>query len=61
MKNRNPKMVKILNDRDLQFKCKVCGQVWFPESKRISWQCPNGCTLEELKQKHYEEVIRSES
>ena len=50
MRNRNPKIVEILNERDLQFKCKKCGQVWFPKSKRISWQCPKGCKAKDLKE-----------
>jgi len=49
MRNRNPKIVKILDERNLKFKCKVCGQIWYPTIKlggrlaRNSWQCPNGC------------------
>ena len=63
MKNRNPKMVEIRGKDNISFKCKVCGQVWYkpPLSKKFNWQCPNGCTLEDLEQKHYKEVIRSES
>lgn len=58
-----------------KFKCKVCGTVWFPGIKpkkkseisgtgdyyRSAWKCPNKCTLKELEQKHYREVIKSES
>jgi len=37
------------------FECKICGQTWHPDIqplsggrlKRGSWQCPNGCTLQE--------------
>jgi len=34
------------------FKCKVCGQVLHPQigsDGHYTWQCPNGCTLEDLK------------
>ena len=66
LRNRNPKMVKIRGKGNISFKCKVCGKVWYkhPLSKRFSWQCPNGCKLEDLKDKereHYREVIKSES
>jgi len=56
-------MVEIQGKDNISFKCKVCGQVWYkpPESKKFDWQCPNGCTLKELEQKHYREVIQSES
>ncbi len=49
MKNRNPKIVEILNKEDSFFKCKICGQVWYAHTLRGgrwapgSWQCPNGC------------------
>lgn len=55
MKNENPKMVEILNERTLEFKCKICGRKWFPSIlsggrlARGSWQCPNGCKLEDLE------------
>jgi predicted nucleotidyltransferase len=45
MKNRNPKIVEIIDDIDLVFKCKKCGQIWYPDSNKISWQCPNGCRV----------------
>ena len=70
LKNRNPKMVEILNDKKATFKCKVCNQIWEPilrSEGRISkggWHCPNGCTLEDLgykEREHYREVIKSES
>ena len=40
------------------FECKICGQTWHPDIqplsggrlKRGSWQCPNGCTLQEDEQ-----------
>jgi len=52
LKNRNPKMVEILDERDLVFKCKICGQVWLPGSKLNlkSWQCPKGCKAKDLKE-----------
>jgi len=49
LKNRNPKMVEILDYNSPRFKCKKCGQIWFPEilaEGRFapgSWQCPAGC------------------
>ena len=52
MENPNPNVVEILDERSyggLMFKCKVCGQVWFPSIltggsiNRSAWQCPNGC------------------
>jgi hypothetical protein len=49
MKNRNPEIVEITNERNLTFECKVCGQVWSPGIltggllARGSWQCPKGC------------------
>jgi len=52
MKNRNFKIVEILDEKELRVKCKVCGQVWIPGSltggriARNSWQCPNGCKPE---------------
>lgn len=57
MRNSNPKIVEILDDRNLKFKCKVCGQVWWPNIKpdsggrlyRGAWQCPNGCEERDLK------------
>jgi len=66
LKNRNPKMVEILNTEYIGFKCRVCGQIWHkpPLTKRFNWKCPNGCTLEDLESKereHYREVIKSES
>jgi hypothetical protein len=48
MKNRNPKIVEIIDEKELRVKCKVCGQVWIPgrlPDDRItqnSWQCLNG-------------------
>lgn len=61
MKNGNPKMVEILNERGLIFKCKRCGQVWYPNHTpegRLrwgAWQCPNGCKLKDL-----EEVVKGQ-
>lgn len=49
MKNRNPEIVIILDERTLEFKCKVCGRKWFPSIlsggrlDKSSWQCPKGC------------------
>ena len=79
MYNLNPEMVEmILLSKDnisYKFKCKVCGQVWWPNIKpkkagelfgtsdyyQSAWQCPNGCKLEDLERKHYREAIKSES
>ncbi len=59
MRNMNPKIVEILHDGSAgpgaKFRCKVCGQVWWPNIRpdsggrfyRGSWQCPNGCKPEE--------------
>ena len=49
MRNSNPKLVEILDNRNLKFKCRVCGQIWYPDSKRISWQCPNSCRAMDKK------------
>ncbi|MBA7490762.1 hypothetical protein ES702_01305 [subsurface metagenome] len=51
MRNQNPKIVEILDEHNLRFRCKKCGQVWSPIIKpdsggkfyRGGWQCPNGC------------------
>ncbi|MDD5015738.1 MAG: hypothetical protein PHW73_11715 [Atribacterota bacterium] len=49
MKNRNPKIAEILDEKKLRIKCKVCSQVWIPDSltdgriTQNSWQCSNGC------------------
>ena len=46
MRNRNPKIVEILDEKKLKFKCKICGQVWWPgilpggRLAHKSWQCP---------------------
>jgi len=40
---------------EMVFKCKVCGQVLYPQcgsdgrAVRNSWQCPNGCKLKDLE------------
>jgi len=52
MKNMNPKIVQILDDRKPKFKCRKCKLIWFPSiipgsDGRLfprSWQCPSGCT-----------------
>jgi len=57
MKNMNPKMVEILNEETLEFRCnnKKCGRKWFPSIlsggrlARGSWQCPEGCRSENFK------------
>jgi len=58
MKNSNPKMVKILNERTSKFQCRVCGKVWWaninPDTGKFyrgSWQCPMGCKLKDLKER----------
>jgi hypothetical protein len=51
MRNRNPKVVEILDDVRPLLACKHCGQVWAPNIRPLSgglfyrgaWQCPNGC------------------
>lgn len=49
MKNRNPDIVIITDDKDLKFECKICGEVWKPTiltGGRLAWeawQCPQGC------------------
>ena len=49
MRNRNPGIVIITDDKDLKFECKICGQIWSPgiltggRLARGSWQCPQGC------------------
>lgn len=49
MKNKNPEVVEIIDEREGTFKCKICSQIWFPMKKsdskiaKSSWQCPNGC------------------
>lgn len=51
MRNQNPKNVEILNDKNLKFRCKHCGEIWFPKRlpnrklKRGSWNCPVGCAV----------------
>jgi hypothetical protein len=55
MRNLYPRTVEILDHRDLKFKCKICGQIWFPSIKsggrlyRSSWECPSGCKESDLK------------
>ena len=57
MENRNPKMVEILHEETLELRCKKCGRKWFPSIlsggrlARGSWQCPEGCRTEDLKEK----------
>ena len=47
-----------------KFKCRACGQEWLPSQKpkkpdevfsdsdlfKSSWQCPNGCKAEDVKE-----------
>ena len=53
MRNRNPKVVEIIDEYSYIFKCKKCGRVWIPnilEGRRIArggWHCPNGCKAHE--------------
>ncbi len=61
MKNKNPKMVEIIEEAVLLFNCKICGKTWHPTSKyypfffagytvdKKFWQCPNGCKNEDKK------------
>ena len=45
----------IEQERNFIFKCKICGQVLHPKVNsdgrftRDSWQCPNGCKIEDKK------------
>ena len=51
MRNMNPKIVEILDERNLKFRCKKCKLIWYPSVKpdsggrlyRRAWQCPRGC------------------
>jgi hypothetical protein len=49
IRNRNPKIVEIVDHERLIFNCKKCGQGWQPmlqaggTLRRGAWQCPNGC------------------
>lgn len=52
MRNSNPKIVEILDETRLNFRCKECGQLWSPnipegghKLPKGSWQCPNGCKI----------------
>ncbi|MBA7514248.1 hypothetical protein ES705_06273 [subsurface metagenome] len=59
MKNMNPKIVEILDERNLKFRCKKCKEIWYPSIKpgsdgrlyRRSWQCPRGCTWNSKSEK----------
>ena len=53
-KNRNPKMVEILQINHFgvieeECLCKVCGKTWKP-GLQDDWQCPRGCKIENLKE-----------
>ncbi|MBN2028743.1 hypothetical protein JW824_00720 [bacterium] len=50
--NKNPDIVEILSNDPVKFRCKICGQIWYPEWSPSStrtelplecWQCPNEC------------------
>jgi hypothetical protein len=49
-----PKVMKLVDERTGKMECKVCGAVHFANIKtgggfaRGSWQCVNGCKLEDL-------------
>ena len=49
------KLGELLDPRTGLMECKVCGKRWLANIKsggkyyRGSWQCPNGCKLDEIK------------
>lgn len=53
------KVMKLLDPRTGKMECKVCGQIHFANIKpqsggkyyRGSWQCANGCKLEDKNDK----------
>ncbi|MCJ7813063.1 hypothetical protein MUP95_07090 [bacterium] len=67
--NKNPYIVEILSNDPVKFRCKICGQIWYPEwspsSKNTelpfeSWQCPNECGKKEDKENIHDETIQDE-
>ena len=63
MRNPYPGLVRILDDKNLKFKCEICRLVWRPSFKRSgrlyrgSRMCPNGCTKRALEAKKIEKLI----
>jgi len=57
IRNRNPEIVEILDKRPLKFRCRKCGQVWWPSiepGRKIhpsAWQCPRGCKPQKKDEK----------
>lgn len=62
IQNKNPKLIKIIDEDTLKFQCKVCSQIWLAgilPGGEISWQCPNGC-IADCKKKQGAMIMTSE-
>ena len=46
IENKNPKLIKILDEDSLKFQCKVCSEIWLARilpGGEIKFECPQGC------------------